>query len=335
MTPQVGCVKKGGRKAVNADTQLVAALKTVIECHTAGSPVKPNQLWTNRSSQTIANELGELGFPVCANSVAALLRNELKLSRRQIEKKLPMGESRDREAQFDRLIELRGEFLAAGRAVLSIDTKKKELLGLFHRRGRARTNGRVTAWDHDFPSSSWGKVIPYGVYDVGRNEAFMMLASGSDTGELVADSLRRWWHRLGKWNYDPSQPILLLADCGGSNGYRVRLFRERLSWLAEKLGLTFRVGHLPPYCSKYNPIDHRLFCHISRSLKGMLLKTVETIRSAIERTTTAPGLRVLTEIARKVYQPKIKPTATFLASEPVERDEHLPQLNYVISPSYL
>lgn len=162
----------------------------------------------------------------------------------------------------------------------------------------------------------------------------MMLATGSDTGELAADSIRRWWHRLGKWQYDASEPILLLADCGGSNGYRVRLFRERLWWLANRLDLAFRVCHLPPYCSKYNPIDHRLFCHVSRCLKGLLVQSVETIRDAIERCTTSTGLRTIAEIARKVYQPKIPVSDAFLANEPVARDSLLPQFNYVISPSY-
>lgn len=157
MTPREEFVKKGGRKASNADAELVAALESVVESHTAGSPVEPGRLWTNRSPQTIA---AELGFSISPNTVADLLRNELQLSHRQMEKKLSMGQNQDREAQFERLIELRGEFLEAGRAVLSIDTKKKELLGLFDRRGKAYTNARVQAWDHDFPSSSWGKVIP-------------------------------------------------------------------------------------------------------------------------------------------------------------------------------
>lgn len=311
----------------------MSALKEVVEEHTAGSPVEPGKLWTNRSAASIAEELNQYGISLCANTVELLLRKELKLPHHQIEKSLSMGESQDRAAQFDRLIELRRKFLEKGRAVLSIDTKKKELLGLFHRDGTARTNGQVLAWDHDFPSSSWGKVIPYGVYDVGRNEGFMMLATGSDTGELVADSLRRWWHRMGKWNYCSSEPILLLADCGGSNGYRVSLFRERLWRLANKLQLTFRVCHLPPYCSKYNPIDHRLFCHITRSLKGMLLKNVEVIYDAIVRTTTSTGLKVIAEIARKVYLPKIKPKPEFLIDEPIKRDKELSKYNYLIAPS--
>ena len=120
-------------------------------------------------------------------------------------------------------------------------------------------------------------MIPYGVYDLAANEALVYLAQGADTGELACDAIRRWWYRLGKWRYDATSPILLLADCGGSNGYRVPLFRQQLYQLSQLLGRTFRVCHLPPYCSKYNPIDHRLFCHLSRSLQAIQLTSIEAI----------------------------------------------------------
>lgn len=210
--------------------------------------------------------------------------------------------------------------------------KKKELLGNFYRKGPAWTNGRVRAWDHDFPSSAWGKVIPYGVYDVARNESLVYLAQGADTGQLAADAVRRWWHRLGRWHYPAEAPLLLLADCGGSNGYRLPLFREQLQLLANQLGKVIRVCHLPPYCSKYNPIDHRLFCHISRSLQSLLLRSVELIREAIERTTTRKGLRVVTELARKPYPYGIKASPEYLHQESVIRNKILPQFNYRFEP---
>jgi Rhodopirellula transposase DDE domain len=315
-----------------ANPQLLDNLQQVIAGHTAGSPVEPDQLWTNRSPQEIATELCERGSPVCANTVARLLREELGLSHRQLAKTLPTGASQDREAQFERMLELRAEFLRKGWPVLSIDTKKKELLGLYHRPGRAFSEEPGRAWDHDFTSLATGKVIPYGVYDLARQEALVMLAQGADTGELAVTAIRRWWHRLGKHRYRGRDPILLIADCGGSNGYRVPLFRERLSRLANQLQLTFRVSHVPPYCSKYNPIDHRLFCHLTRSLSGLLLKSVDVIRDAFARTTTSTGLRVVVETARKIFQPKIKPLPEFTEHEPTQRDEHLPNYNYVIAP---
>jgi hypothetical protein len=314
-----------------ATPELVPQLKELAQQHTAGSAVEPGRVWTSRSSQSFADDLMERGYSVCANTVSRLLRDELGLSRRKMEKTLPMGESADREAQFQRLNHLKQYFLARGWPVLSIDTKKKELLGQFERGGQAWTDAHLAAWDHDFPSSSWGKVIPYGVYDVAANEALVYLAQGADTGELAVDAIRRWWVRLGKWRYDPSLPILLLADCGGSNGYRVSLFRQQLYHLSRHLGRTFRVCHLPPYCSKYNPIDHRLFCHLSRSLQARQLTSIQDVYEVLQQTTTRSGLQVVCEIAKKTYVAGIKARPEFLATEPTQRDKILPQYNYKFS----
>ncbi len=308
-------------------------LQEVVAGHTAGSPVEPDKLWTNRSSREIAEELCEQGSLVSANTVRRLLRDELGLSHRALAKTLPTGSSEDRAAQFERMLHWREKFLRKGWAVLSIDTKKKELLGDYYRPGQAWCEQPARAWDHDFTSLATGKIIPYGVYDLAQQEALVMLAEGADTGELAAAAIRRWWHRLGKGRYDPQDPILLLADCGGSNGYRVPLFRERLWWLASQLGLTFRVSHIPPYCSKYNPIDHRLFCHLTRSLSGLLLKSADVIRDAFARTTTSTGLKVVVEVARHIYQAKIKPELEFSQYEPTQRDQLLPAYNYVIAPA--
>jgi hypothetical protein len=329
----VASEKKGGRKAASVeDPALVPMLEQAVHEDTAGSPVEPDQLWTNRSPTELADELTEQGHPVDPKTVQRMLKDDLGLSHRQMVKNLAMGESADREAQFQRMKELKAEFLEQGFPVLSIDTKKKELLGKFHRSGPAWTNGCVRAWDHDFPSSSWGKVIPYGVYDVARNESLVYLAQGADTGQLAVDAVRRWWYRLGKWQYPMDAPLLLLADCGGSNGYRVPLFRQQLQHLANRLGKTIRVCHLPPYCSRYNPIDHRLFCHISRSLQSVMLRSIDIIREAINRTTTHQGLRVVTELARKLYHSGIKASPEYLKQETVIRDEVLPQLNYSFEP---
>lgn len=261
-----------------------------------------------------------------------ILKNELHLGHRQIAKKLTMGESMDRDAQFQMVQHYKCEFLEQGFPVLSIDTKKKELLGKFHRRGPAWTNADVRAWDHDFPSYRWGKVIPFGVYDFARNEALMYLAQGFDTGQLAVDAIRRWWYRLGKWSYPSDSPILILADCGGSNGYRVPLFREQLQHLSDLLDRTIRVCQLPPYCSKYNPIDRRLFCHVTRSLNALLLRSVELVRDAINRTTTRTGLKVVAELARKLYPKGIKASPEYLENETVVRDQTLSKYNYRFDP---
>jgi hypothetical protein len=314
-----------------AEPELVPQLKKLVEDHTAGSAVEPGRVWTSRSGATFSEELAELGFSVCANTVNRLLRDELGLSRRKMEKTLPLGESADRDAQFERMGQRKQYFLARGWPVLSIDTKKKEPLGRFSRSGQAWTDDRLRAWDHDFSSASWGKVIPYGVYDIAANEALVYLAGGADTGELACDAIRRWWYRLGQRRYDHTSPILLLADCGGSNGYRVPFFRQQLYHLSQLLHRTFRVCHLPPYCSKYNPIDHRLFCHLSRSLQAMQLTSIEDIYRSLEHTTTRTGLRVVCEVARKTYTSGIKAHPDFLTNEPTQHDPTLSAYNYKFS----
>ena len=322
--------KKGGRKKASLEApKLVETLREIVEVHTAGSPVEPGELWTNRSPSELVDELSTAGFSVCANTVTRLLREELELSHRSVVKTRAMGEHADRNAQFERIAQLKKEYFRKGWPVISIDTKKKELLGDFFRSGRAWTDGQVCAFDHDFPSASEGKVIPYGVYDLAANEGFVLLATGADTGELACDAIRRWWFRRGQWQYDQPDRMLVLADCGGSNGYRVSLFRERLCEVARRLEIPIRVAHLPPYCSKYNPIDHRLFCHLSRSLKGVLCRSIEIVRDAISRTTTSTGLQVSVEVARRTYQAGIKATQAFRDNEPILRDQHLPQFNYV------
>jgi hypothetical protein len=329
----VASEKRGGRKKASLDDPaLISTLQQAVEEHTAGSPVDPKQLWTNRSPAELADQLSAQGHPVDRKTVKRMLKEDLGLSRRQMVKTLSMGESADRDAQFRRMQKIKAKFLKQGFPVLSVDTKKKEMLGKFYRSGPAWTNGRVQAWDHDFPSSSWGKVIPYGVYDLARNESLVYLAQGADTGQLAVDAVRRWWHRLGKRRYAADAPLLLLADCGGSNGYRVGLYREQLQRLANQLGKTIRICHLPPYCSKYNPIDHRLFCHLSRSLQSLMLRSIELIREAIDRTTTRPGLRVVTQLARKLYPSGIKASPEYLEQEPIIRDKILPQFNYRFKP---
>jgi len=322
--------KKGGRnKASDAEPAVVEALRQRIEVHTAGSAVEPDKIWTNRGLRQLSEDLAAEGFSLCPNTIDRLLREELGLGRRQAIKDVSLGDHPHRNDQFERIAVLKGHFLEQGWPVVSIDTKKKEILGDFFRPGCGRTDGLVHVFDHDFPSYGSGKVIPYGVYDLAANEGFVLLATGADTGELVCDAMRRWWYRLGRRRHEGAPYLLALADSGGSNGYRVPLFRERLCQLARSMGVSIRVAHLPPYCSKYNPIDHRLFCHLSRSLRGVVCQSIEIIRDAFADTTTSTGLRVVVEVAKRVYQKGIKAAADFLKDETIVRDHYLPKFNYV------
>ncbi|WP_246113053.1 ISAzo13 family transposase [Allorhodopirellula solitaria] len=306
-------------------------METEVTTQTAGSPVHDGQIWTNIGLRVIASAIDRLGFSLSPGVIAEILRRNLKLGRRKISKDIPLGASEFRQPQFDRLQQLRQQYERLGWPILSVDTKKKELIGQFSRSGRSWTDGSLHAFDHDFGSySSDSKAIPYGVYDSVANEAFVYLATGADTGELAADAVRRWWHRMGRTRYADAGGMLLLADCGGSNGYRVPLYRERLHRVAVTLGIPIRVAHLPPYCSKYNPIDHRLFCHLTRAISGRLVESLSWMQTLISKVNTRTGLKVVCELARKVYHSGIKVEQAFKDNEPTQRDSSLSKFNYVI-----
>ncbi len=175
-------------------------------------------------------------------------------------------------------------------------------------------------------------MVPYGIYDVAHNEAFMRLSLGADTSEMVSDALWRWWHVMGRKRYWPASGLLLLCDCGGSNGHRQHLFKQDLKDLAFALRRDIQVAHYPPGCSKYNPIEHRVFCHVTRSLKGVVLKSLDIAQRFISRTTTRGGLRVIVETTSKLYAKGRKATHDFLKQMPVRFDTFLPELNYTLTP---
>jgi len=299
---------------------------------TAGSPVDEKLLWTNRSPRDIAEEVAVAGYEVSPDTVRKILTEDLELHLRQAEKDEPAGAYPEREEQFEHLSRLRAHYVREGWPVVSVDTKHKELLGNFYRGGAAYTSGHVHVWDHDFATFGDGRLVPYGVYDLAANEGFVLLSRGADTSEMACDATERWWRTLGQQHWWHAPKLLVLCDCGGANGYRHWRFKEDLKQLAIRLGLTIQVAHYPPYCSKYNPIEHRLFCHLSRSLRGVVLKTMSVARRFLERTTTATGLQVLIETTRKLYRKGRQASRGFLETTPVTFARVLPELNYSLTP---
>jgi hypothetical protein len=328
MRQQVASEKKGGRKkAIIAQPGLQEAMEQAIADQTAGSPMDERIRWTNRSPAEIAAEVAPQGFSICADTVRRILTEELGLRHRQAVKDEAAREFPQRDEQFQYIAALRKRYQRRGWPVISVDTKKKELLGEFFRPGRAYTDGVFHVQDHDFVTPQQ-RLVPYGVFDTVQNEALLLLARGADTSQLACDAIWRWWQRLGRHHYWHASGLLLLCDCGGSNGYRHHRFKEDLCDLAGRLHRDIEVAHYPPSCSKYNPIEHRLFCHITRSLHSVALRTIEVARQLIARTTTAAGLRVVAEIARRTYLKGRHATAAFLEHMPVLVDHFLPQLNY-------
>lgn len=306
---------------------LVPAVEAVIERDTAGSPVDEKIRWTNRSVPDVSDQLQAQGFEIGVDALRRILFGELGLSRRQAFQDEAARQFPQRDEQFRHIAKLRAKYERAGWPLLSIDTKKKEILGNFFPEGRALTNGRVIVRDHDFVTAEQ-RLVPYGVFDCVRNEGLMLLATGSDACELACDAVWRWWQRLGRQHYRYAPRLLVLCDCGGSNGNRQWLFKEQLCRLAADLRMDVEAAHYPPGCSKYNPIEHRMFCHVSRALSAVVLKTVDVARRFIARTTTAFGLRVIAEVARRTYQKGRKATREFVHNNPIQFDRFLPTLNY-------
>jgi hypothetical protein len=307
-------------------------LTEVLADHTAGDPMREEVLWTNLSQEQIAQALAARGTPVSTATVKTLL-DELGFSRRTAQKRQTMGESPERNAQFERIAALKGEYGASGDPVISMDTKKKELLGNFHRPGRGYTNGLIETFDHDFPSHAEGKVVPHGLYDLKRNVGHITLGLSHDTSEFACESFWTWWRDYARKVYRRARRILLLCDCGGSNNARHHVFKEDLYRLAGRIGLPIRVAHYPPHCSKYNPIEHRLFPHVTRACQGVIFHTLDIVKRFIRRTKTQTGLRTTLNVLPKLYQTKRQASEQFLENYPVFFDDDLPQWNYVVEPS--
>jgi hypothetical protein len=311
--------------------ELIDNLARVLCDHTAGDPMQDDVTWTYLTQREIADELTRLGTPVSPSTVQVLL-DECEFSKRKAQRRRSMGRSAFRNEQFERIAELKAEYLASENPILSMDTKKKELLGNFFRAGAGYTNNVVTTWDHDFKSHAKGLVIPHGLYDLKRNVGHISLGISHDTSEFACDSLWGWWRDFGRKAYPNADSLLVLCDGGGSNSSRHHIFKEDLQRLVNKMGLPIRVAHYPPYCSKYNPIEHRLFPHITRACQGVIFHTLDIVKRFIRRTTTRTGLRVTLKVLDKLYELKRKATDRFMETYPVHFADYLPDWNYVIKP---
>lgn len=287
--------------------------------------------WTNLSRRQISQKLKELGTPAGKNVVSRLLY-EHGYRRRKPQKKRTMGQHVDRNAQFENIARLKQEYLDGGKPVISIDTKKKEMLGNFHRDGVTDAVEPTIVNDHDFASSSDGKVIPHGIYDVRKNEASLHLNGSHDTTELACKSIELWWHEQGQSDYSDADEVLILCDGGGSNSSSAYIFKEDLQALSNRLGLKLRIAHYPPYCSKYNPIEHRVFPHVTRACKGVPLETIETAQHYMAKAATTTGLKVVVRIIDKVFETGRRYAADFKENMKIQFDELLPKWNYTANP---
>jgi hypothetical protein len=238
----------------------------------------------------------------------------------------------NRNEQFENIGKLKAAYTAAGNPVVSMDTKKKEYLGNFYRDGQVYTQSAFQTYDHDFASFAEGVVIPHAIYDLNRNTGYINLGTSKDTSEFACDSLRNWWYNQGQYDYPHATSILILCDGGGSNDSRHYLFKFEVQCLADEIGIEIRIAHYPPYTSKYNPIEHRLFPHVTRACRGAIFSSLEVVKRLMARTKTRQGLSVTVQIIDKVYETGRKVAESFKQNMPLLFDDVLPQWNYRAVP---
>lgn len=322
----------GGRKsALESIANIDEVFLEILKEHTAGDPMDEKVKWTNLSVKEIGKRLKEKGIEVSRNIVRKLLKKHDYRKRKALKKKAT-GQSKNRNEQFERIAELRKEYEEVGNPVVSVDTKKKESLGNLYREGTLYTRETIEVYDHDFPSLAEGVAIPHTIYDVVQNSAYVNIGTSKDTSEFACDSIRRWWNWRGRYDYPEATSILMLMDGGGSNSSRQYLFKQDLQRLADTIGIEIRVAHYPPYTSKWNPVEHRVFPHITRSLQGVVLKDHQTVKELVAKTTTETGLKVKATILDKVYETGRTVIEGFKESMRIVFDEYLGQWNYVASP---
>ena len=323
----------GGKPLIERDPTLLADLQSLVEPATLGDPERA-LLWVSKSREKLADNLAGKGHEISPNTVAKLLADELGFSR-QVNRKAEEGTNHpDRNAQFEHINAAVLAAQAAGQPVISVDTKKKELIGNYKNGGSDyRPEGEpVRVNVHDFPDKVLGKGIPYGVLDITANLGWVSLGITHDTAEFAVNSIRTWHHRIGCVRYPDMRELMINADCGGSNGARVRLWKLELQKLADEIRLPIKVCHYPPGTSKWNKIEHRMFCHITQNWRGHPLTSVATMIELIGATTTKAGLKVECELDARHYEKGIKVTDAQMAALDIRGDTFHPEWNYTVMP---
>jgi hypothetical protein len=316
-----------------AQPGLEEALERLVDPLTRGDPMSPLR-WTCKSRAKLAAALAKAGWQVSSTSVGRML-NKLGYRLQAVRKRLEGTSDPDRNAQFEHINATAEAYLSQDQPVISVDTKKKELVGEFKNNGREwQPKGQPeAALVHDFPQDSLGKAVPYGVYDMGRNEAWVSVGNSHDTAQFAVASIRRWWSAMGKRAYPQANALFITADAGGSNGYRSRAWKYELQQFADETNLCIRVSHFPPGTSKWNKIEHRLFCHITQNWRGRPLCTFETIVDLIGNTRTAAGLRVKAKLDKRQYAKGVVITKKQMDLLSLHPNEFRGDWNYEIRPS--
>ena len=324
--------KGGGRKRIlEQQPELKRQIISAVEDNTAGLPQDDQVRWLAISVAGLLSKLHERGTDTTRYIVGQVL-DELGYRRRSFKKDLPMKTVEGRDAQFRKIEQARKDCAEKDIPVFSIDTKKKELIGNFKRSGQVLCQGKPKAYDHDFPTFADGQIVPYGIYDTQANNGYLVLGSSHDTSQFACDNFEQVWRKYLRKQYPDTDTIAILCDGGGSNSSSHNIVKQDFMELANRIGMNIIVMHYPPYCSKFNPIEHRLFAAISRSWSGAPLLSVEDAKKRAESTTTSKGLTVHVDINDKEYETKRKVGETYKdeVARRIVFDTKLPKWNYRI-----
>lgn len=335
--PRVRKPGGGPKRKLDKDPKIDADFRTVLVAHTAGSPTEESLIWTDLTRTEIVGLMQDRGSYVSGHIVDQLLDRHGFHERKALRMR-PLRRHPDRDAQFEAIARLRRESLDSADPILSMDLKARELLGDFFRSGRLLTRETIRVFDHDFVEFAQGVVLPHGIYDLKLNRGYIHLGTSHDTSEFACDCLNDWWERFGRAAYPQARSIRLLCDGGGSNPAdhdhgQAHLFRTDVQRLVNDLGMEIRVAHYPPYASKYNPIEHRLFPHLSRACRGVILHSVGLVAELMRKAKTRTGLSVEVEILDKVYEIGRKVSQTAKDAVNLVRETVLPRWNYRILPN--
>lgn len=312
-------------------------IQEILKHETAGDPMTGLK-WTRKTLEKISDELKKTDIHVSPNTVARLLRNlgfSLRVNHKKVEsgnKNPPKPEERNR--QFEHIVEMRESFARKGNPIISVDTKKKELIGNFKNGGKSWQCEPIPVYDHDFRSDAKGIAVPYGIYESQTNSGFVSVGMSAETPAFAVDSIEHWWVHVGQKDYPDAKELLILADCGGANSARSRVFKYRIQkQLCDVRKLTVKVCHYPPGASKYNPIEHRLFSEISKNWQGMPLLTFGIVLNYIRTTKTSHGLKVKARLVRKKYEKGERVSNREMSILSLTRHKKLPAWNYTIKPA--
>jgi hypothetical protein len=314
-------------KKTSVVKNLIETLLSILTSYTAGNPMDCDVLWTNLTLKQIQEKLRASLISVSCPVIKKLLKS-CHFVKRKMRKTKTLKDVENRNEQFEYIAKKRKQFIDKNLPVLSIDTKKKELIGSFFRQGKAFCKKALGTLDHDFPSFAKGIAVPHGIYDLAKNTCYLSIGTNKDTAEFVKDNIEYHWNHSIKKDYPNAKKMLILCDGGGSNSSSYYVVKEQLKGLAEKLRMQIVVAHYPPYCSKWNPIEHKAFSYISKKWEGYIFENHEIMKESAEQTTTKTGFSVKAYINTKIYQTGKKASDEFMRTMPVFFYKFLPKWNY-------